>query len=111
MYNGEPMDRDSAIAGYERHNAEVQEAIDSDRLLVYRISDGWEPLCEFLGRPIPDAPFPHANDRSQFHSNTWRQLAPTYGKAAIGVGVGVGAAIAGIAMYRRGKHRRSRRNS
>lgn len=109
MYDGTPLDRDVAIAAFERHNAKVQEEIDEGRLLVFRVSDGWEPLCEFLGCPVPDVPFPHANERSQFHRNTWRQLAPTYGKAALGVTVGVGAAIAGVAMYRRGKHRRSRR--
>lgn len=23
----------------------------------------WQPLCEFLGEPVPDRPFPHANKR------------------------------------------------
>ena len=32
-----------------------------DRLLVYNIKDGWEPLCEFLGKPIPAVPIPHDN--------------------------------------------------
>lgn len=26
------------------------------------LSDGWEPLCKFLGVPVPDEPFPRAND-------------------------------------------------
>lgn len=33
----------------------------SGKLLVMRITDGWEPLCRFLGHPIPDAPFPRLN--------------------------------------------------
>lgn len=33
-----------------------------ERLLVMQLGDGWEPLCRFLGKPIPDEPFPRAND-------------------------------------------------
>ena len=32
-----------------------------DRLLVFDLDDGWQPLCEFLGYPAPDVPFPHKN--------------------------------------------------
>jgi len=50
----------------ERHNERVIAGVPSDRLLVWSVSDGWEPLCEFLGLPVPDAPFPRANDAEQF---------------------------------------------
>jgi hypothetical protein len=53
--------RESVIAAYERHNAEVQAAIPPERLLVYDVTQGWAPLCEFLGVPVPETPFPHAN--------------------------------------------------
>lgn len=59
-------DRDEAIAVFERHNAAVRAAIPADRLLVYEIGDGWEPLCELLGAPEPDEPFPHLNDTASF---------------------------------------------
>jgi hypothetical protein len=26
--------------------------------------DGWEKLCHFLKKPVPDSPFPHANKRA-----------------------------------------------
>jgi hypothetical protein len=29
-----------------------------------KLSDGWEPLCKFLGKPVPDEPFPRVNDIS-----------------------------------------------
>ncbi|KAM6537998.1 hypothetical protein FALCPG4_003887 [Fusarium falciforme] len=32
-----------------------------ERLLEWSVEDGWEPLCEFLGKPVPDEPFPHEN--------------------------------------------------
>jgi len=31
-------------------------------LLVFEVADGWEPLCNFLELPMPDAAFPHIND-------------------------------------------------
>jgi hypothetical protein len=61
-------DRDSAIAARDRHNAEVQKSIPADRLLVLDITQGWKPLCEFLGVPVPDTPFPHANSRKEYPS-------------------------------------------
>lgn len=38
-----------------------------DDLLVVDFTQGagWNELCEFLGHPVPDAPFPHANDKRQ----------------------------------------------
>lgn len=52
--------------GMERYNAEVISTVPADRLLVWRATDGWEPLCEFLELPVPDAPFPRVNDSKMF---------------------------------------------
>jgi len=54
------------IDGFEAHNDAVKRSIPADRLLVWEVSQGWEPLCEFLGVPVPDQPLPHANDRATF---------------------------------------------
>lgn len=54
------------IATFNRHNEEVQATVPADRLLVWSVCDGWEPLCEFLEVPIPDIPFPHLNDSKEF---------------------------------------------
>lgn len=51
---------------FVRHNEEVRRAIPADRLLVWEVTEGWGPLCEFLGVEVPDQPFPHANDRETF---------------------------------------------
>ena len=58
--------RDNAIATFERHNAEVRQRIPAERLLVFEVAQGWEPLCAFLGVPVPDRPFPRVNDREEF---------------------------------------------
>jgi Sulfotransferase domain len=49
-----------------RHHEQVKQAISSERLLVWEVGEGWEPLCEFLGVPVPAEPLPHANDRGEF---------------------------------------------
>ena len=37
------------------------------KLLEFDVRDGWQPLCDFLGRAVPaDTPFPHLNDRRWF---------------------------------------------
>ena len=66
---GCPMgNEDTYIARYERHNREVQEYFNNrpDDLLIIDLpnDDGWSPLCPFLGHPIPNTPFPHANKAS-----------------------------------------------
>ena len=50
----------------DRYHQEVQAVVPADRLLVWSASEGWEPLCEFLELPIPDAAFPRVNDSAQF---------------------------------------------
>ena len=51
---------------FERHTEEVIRGIPKGRLLVYEVGEGWEPLCEFLGVPVPSTPFPHVNVRDDF---------------------------------------------
>ena len=57
---------ESMRSAMERFNEGVQQNVPADRLLVWSVSDGWEPLCEFLELPVPDTPFPHLNDSKEF---------------------------------------------
>ena len=60
---GSRMDEEKAVEIFERHVENVRSALPSDRLLVFQASDGWGPLCEFLGVEAPaDEPYPHLND-------------------------------------------------
>jgi hypothetical protein len=45
-------------------NEKVKKMVPPEKLLIMDIKDGWEPLCRFLELPIPDEPFPRANDSS-----------------------------------------------
>ncbi|KAF9875245.1 cofilin tropomyosin-type actin-binding protein [Colletotrichum karsti] len=50
---------------YRRHSERIKAHIAPERLLVYRVGrDGWKPLCDFLGKEVPEGKeFPFANDR------------------------------------------------
>lgn len=52
---------------YDAYNQWVRdEAAKRGRpVLEFQIENGWKPLCDFLGKPLPpaDVPFPHLNDQ------------------------------------------------
>jgi hypothetical protein len=52
---------EGAKARVKEHNEAVKAAVPPERLLVFNFKEGWDPLCEFLGVPVPDEPFPHEN--------------------------------------------------
>lgn len=52
------------------HNRAVQAFLPTEKLLVYEVKDGWEPLCDFLGQPVPDTPFPFENQGEDFIKGT-----------------------------------------
>ena len=51
-------------AGFESWTEFVRKTVPSDRLLEFDVRQGWKPLCDFLGEPVPDGAFPHINDRA-----------------------------------------------
>jgi hypothetical protein len=59
-------DRAHATSVYTRHIEEVQRTIPAERLLTFDVSEGWDPLCRFLGVPVPDEPFPRTNSSEEF---------------------------------------------
>ena len=60
------LDRDGLVRAFIAHSEIVKETIPAGQLLVFSVKEGWEPLCTFLGEPMPDEPFPHTNDREEF---------------------------------------------
>ena len=49
-----------------RHEAEVKRMIAPERLLVFDVAEGWEPLCRFLGVAVPEGAFPRTNSTEEF---------------------------------------------
>lgn len=68
MFDGRMREREHVISVYERHNAEVRASIPAERLLIYYAEQGWAPLCDFLGLPVPDEPMPHLNSTEEFRT-------------------------------------------
>lgn len=46
---------------YEEHSAMIRGLVPKERLLEWTVQDGWEPLCKFLGKEVPDKEFPSGN--------------------------------------------------
>jgi hypothetical protein len=65
-FGGRLNDRTYMIDYFRRHEAEVKATVPPERLLVYPVGSGWEPLCAFLGVPVPDEPYPSENSRADF---------------------------------------------
>ncbi len=64
------MDEDEAKAAFVAHNEAVRAAIPKERLVEWQPGDGWEPICNALGLPVPDEPYPHVNTTSDFRVMT-----------------------------------------
>jgi hypothetical protein len=103
LFRGRFEDRAFAIDAFNRHNERVRRDVPADRLLVYEISQGWGPLCAFLGVPVPEGkPFPHLNDAAEFRARLERDalIVRTVGYAALGVAALVLILIAVVAIRR-----------
>jgi len=61
LNNGE----DAAMEFFNKHIDEVKLRVPSEKLLIFDVRQGWEPLCQFLDVPVPDQPFPKINDANE----------------------------------------------
>ncbi|HIF51342.1 MAG TPA: sulfotransferase family protein [Thiotrichaceae bacterium] len=68
-FHGNLGNKEKAIQIYEQHNEKVRQTIPADRLLVYNVTEGWEPLCHFLDCSMPDKAFPNTNSTADFKNN------------------------------------------
>jgi hypothetical protein len=84
----------------ELHNQHVINVVTKERLLIMKMKDGWEPLCKFLGKPIPDEPFPWVND-SEAASNTASRIVLKLGLMWLGLFTGISlTAYGGMKLLR-----------
>ena len=74
-FDGKFEDKAYAIDVFNAHNEEVKRIVPSEKLLVYNVKEGWEPLGEFLGVETPKGePFPHLNDRQSFKERVIKMI-------------------------------------
>jgi len=59
------QDREHMVDFFNKHSRDIITSIPAERLLVYQVGDGWEPLCKFLDVPVPEMGFPRINSRNE----------------------------------------------
>jgi len=60
-FQGQAFDEAKAIQEFEDHNQKVADQLPRERLLVYEVREGWEPICDFLSCEVPAESFPRTN--------------------------------------------------
>lgn len=66
LFEGKFKDKTYAMENYIAHAEEVKRIVPKERLLIYKSGDGWEPLCRFLNKPVPEQPYPSSNAKENF---------------------------------------------
>ncbi|GAP85292.2 putative efflux pump antibiotic resistance protein [Rosellinia necatrix] len=100
------MDAARARAAYDDYFRAVRALVPADRRLEYRVGDGWEPLCDFLGVDVPHGvPFPRGNDGAALDkvaNSRYREYFVLAAKVAGGTVVGrvLAGCACGWAVYR-----------
>ena len=62
MFGAVDCGQETAVRFFTEWREQVEREIPADRLLVFEVKEGWGPLCQFLGVPVPEEPFPNVND-------------------------------------------------
>ncbi len=81
-HQGTMVDREKAITRYNQHIEQVTAEVPEQKLLVYSVDQGWEPLCSFLEKPVPDIDFPNVNDTKEFQNFLNKMTRIAYGLLA-----------------------------
>ncbi|MCJ1226685.1 hypothetical protein MMC12_003338 [Toensbergia leucococca] len=85
--------RKNAKRIYGEHYDMVRQLVPKERLLEYRVQEGWEPLCTFLDKPIPSTPFPSGNDPGGFQKRLKGGATGQYQEMAWMAGTILGAGL------------------
>ena len=93
MFGAVDAGEETAVRFFTEWQEQVRKEIPPERLLVFEVKDGWEPLCQFLGIPVPQEPFPNANDTAEMQQNIRGMKRTCY------LCWGLGIAAAGVAGY------------
>jgi hypothetical protein len=48
----------------KKQEEHLRAVVPKDKLFWFDVKDGWGPLCEILGVPVPDVDFPHNNSKA-----------------------------------------------
>lgn len=71
----------NAKAVYDDYFERIDQLVPPERKLVYQLGDGWEPLCDFLGKPVPDVEFPRINEAEALRKQQEKAMNKILGRA------------------------------
>lgn len=60
----------TGIQWYKNYIDEIQRIVPKENLLVLNQTEGWAPLCRFLGKDVPGWDYPHVNKTQQTRENS-----------------------------------------
>ncbi|KAH6879410.1 hypothetical protein B0T10DRAFT_412963 [Thelonectria olida] len=75
--------RKNARMVYDRHHQQLQDMVPPEKLLVYRMGEGWEPICHFLDKPVPDVEFPWVNEAAVLKAKVAKKISSHITSAAM----------------------------
>ena len=75
--------RANAKSAYRAHNEKIKRITPKERLLLFQLDQGWEPLCKFLDKPIPDVPFPKVNETTAVQEKINLYIAQSYKRTLV----------------------------
>ncbi len=64
-HKGTLRSKEEAVAHYKQYVEEVKAHVPPEKLLIFDVTQGWEPLCQFIGKEVPEGAFPRVNDRNE----------------------------------------------
>lgn len=66
LFENRLQDEEFATRKFVEHNERIKAIVPPERLLIMELGDGWEKLCPFLGKDIPNEPYPRGNSIEEF---------------------------------------------
>ncbi|QIX01340.1 hypothetical protein AMS68_006857 [Peltaster fructicola] len=84
----------NALQVYRDHNALVRLVTPPERLLCFKLKDGWQPLCEFLQVDKPEVPFPSVNEGDAVKEVVAAFVNKSMKRAVLNLGIGVAVVAA-----------------
>ena len=77
-FGGDLDDKATVLAAYQQNIDRIYNEVPIERLIIFDSAEGWDPLCEALGTPIPKVPYPRINTTEEFEQR-WRGGDPRRG--------------------------------
>ncbi|KAM0804171.1 hypothetical protein BDR22DRAFT_837197, partial [Usnea florida] len=81
---------------YSAHYRQLEDLVGKERCLEWTVEDGWEPLCAFLDKPVPEKDFPSGNAPAAFMQRIAEKRAPQYRHARANVAKTLGVVLAAV---------------